>query len=218
MGGLFGGGDTKVKYPTANNVVDIRTPEAISFEDDLRKYFRGVLSKPNMGYTARQTFNPMELYNSSLTNRSDVINSATGGNTSPWKAINPNATGRWGRAEQPSQVPQSPAGRQQPPEFDGAPSPSGNQKNQSPQETSPVDPRVKTPFGLLTPSTPHFVPDWSTLPPGTSPGAALSPPPAAAGSAPTAPGSTVLTEDQRRIQELEQALARLTAASTPGPA
>lgn len=162
--GLFGGGGTKVKYPKKKNILDLRTPEAIGFENDLRKYFQGVLSSPNMGFQARQTFDPMELYMSSMANRDAVTESVRGGGArpGPWSAINPRPHGRWtegGEGPLPTQGRENMGMLADPPA--GA--------------VPPVAHTTQTPFGALTPRGPHLLPEWATIPAGAAPGAGLTP-------------------------------------------
>lgn len=146
----LGGGSSKTEYPTAKNILDLRTPEAQGFENDLRTYFQGVLSQPNMGYQPRQTFDPMELYMNSMSNRGDVTKTATSRtpSPSPWTA---------------EKSEQAPLGRGTSFSLDSLVGP------------PPASSQTQTPFGLLTPRTAGLLPDWATIPAGAGPGAALRP-------------------------------------------
>lgn len=187
---IGGGGGSKVKYPKKKNILDLRTPEAIGFENDLRKYFQGVLSQPNMGYQPRQTFDPMELYMSSMANRGAVTESVRGGGArpSPWSALNPRPVGRWTDMEgsEPSPSPDAspfllprggpmgdlgrPGGEQlrQPAGKDGRPlhvrgGPMGNHGGPSePPFTPPSRPIADPPPSVLDPDAPPVDPRVQT--------------------------------------------------------
>ena len=91
MGGVLGGGGkTKIKYPKKKDVLDLRYPEAIDLENDLRDYFKGVISSPNMGYTSRPTYNPMDMYTASIEDRPRFMAGLTG---KPWAGQTSTPTG-----------------------------------------------------------------------------------------------------------------------------
>lgn len=126
MPGVFSSGGGRTAFPSENNLVDLRYPAAMGLEDELRDYFRGLLQSPDMGYTPRPVYDPMETYLQSMRAQSptggpigrsgfgplptlgpiskiegpsDVIPRSIppGGVTPPTRQIEP-ASGRWGGA------------------------------------------------------------------------------------------------------------------------
>jgi hypothetical protein len=135
MGGLFGGGKTKMQYPKKKDVLDLRYPEAIDLENQMRDYFQEVLQSPNMGYTPRQTYSPMDMYAASIEDRPRLMAGVTG---KPWGG----------------------AGGMTPP-----PSPGGGIGPTQPRlqgsDMKPTSFWEGSAFARLKPQTPNMAPDWS---------------------------------------------------------
>lgn len=104
MPGFFSSGSSKVKYPGQKDVAELRYPEAVGLESELRDYFRGLMQSPNMGYTPRQTYDPMSLYMNSIQNRGPLVQALTRTGAAPSGGAGMEAPGM--PSGQPQGIPQ----------------------------------------------------------------------------------------------------------------
>jgi len=75
----LGGGGGKVKFPKQKDVLETRYPAAVDLENKMREYFRSTMQSPNQGYTPRKSYNPMELYAASISDRPRLLQGLTAG-------------------------------------------------------------------------------------------------------------------------------------------
>ena len=81
MGGLFssGSGGT-VKYPTAKNIVDLRSPLEQEIGSTQEQYFLDLMNSRGMGFSqGPPTFSPLEVYLNSLNSRGSLMNQLMAG-------------------------------------------------------------------------------------------------------------------------------------------
>lgn len=182
--GIFSSGGGKMKFPKKKNILELRYPEAVDMENQLRDYFKGAIKQPGMGYTPRKTYNPMEMYSASIEDRPRLIAGLTG---KPW------AGGASGGGAAPAMSKPDPnVGGQDLSGFAGL---AGRNIGMEPAQQPTQQPAPApgfwsgSAFERMTPGTPHMVPDFSVGDPGGQPG----------GSAP----SDTLDSAQSALSDLE---------------